>query len=974
MNKKLTHLVFVVSTLFLLSLKSCANSETLKVGVFGNNYHWYFIYPGKDNTLHTKDDIITDGELHLPSNRTVELILDSSDYLYAFKIPSLNVGQIAIPSIIQKTTFVTSSSGKVKIEGDQLCGLLHPGLMSSLVMEDNEDFNSWLKHQAKQKIKIPKEKKKRGKSRATKNIRKERAFDPPFLNKLGDFNLTDQNGKDFGSEELKGRVWIANFIFTRCANTCPIQTRQLSLLQDRLKNLDIPQYVKLISFSIDSEFDKPAVLAEYAQNTQANNAHWKFLTGDKEKIWSLGQKEFNLPIGKNQNDEANLYFHSSKFILIDQNHYIRGYFNSLDKNGINELIAAIEKIFAPEKSATMQTMIYPPDAVELAELDKRKKDQYNAVKDIEIYSDFIFENKLKDSNIAFRHRIVDDGGKYHKAVHYDHGNGVSIADIDLDGYFDIYFVNQVGSNQLWRNKGDGTFENITDDAGVAVKDAISVAASFADIDNDGDDDLYVTIVMEGNRLFENIGGRFKDISKASGTNHVAHSSGAVFFDYNRDGLLDLFLTNVGRYTHDEKQQVSDDVTTLYYEEGSFNYYVGQNNAFAGHLNPDFNEINRLFKNKGGGQFVDVTDQIGLSDTTWSGDASVSDVDRDGWLDLYVLNMQGDDQFYINNEGTKFINKTEQFFSKTPWGSMGIKFFDYNNDQRFDLFITDMHSDMISRIEYDKEKTKSLLPGMDSYIATEGMSILGNAFYERKNGLAFQEVSDQIGAENYWPWGFSVDDINADGYEDVFIASSMNYPFRYGVNSMLLNDRGSKFVDAAFVLNIEPRINNRLTTAWFELDCKKTDKEHKLCQDRQDHFIVMATLGTRSSAIVDIDLDGDLDIITNDFNSEPMILISNLSEKKKINYLKIKLKGSKSNKSGIGAVVTVKAGNLTSMKQNDGKSGYLSQSSMPLYFGLGDYQSADEIEILWPSGTKQTVEGPVQSNQLITISENETVKN
>ena len=116
-------------------------------------------------------------------------------------------------------------------------------------------------------------------------------------------------------------------------------------------------------------------------------------------------------------------------------------------------------------------------------------------------------------------------GKTYKAAHYDHGNGIAVADVDGDGLLDIYFVNQVGGNQLWRNIGGGKFEDITAAAGVAVPDKVSVSASFADIDNDGDADLYVTTVRGGNVLFENDGhGRFRDISAASGLNYVGHSS------------------------------------------------------------------------------------------------------------------------------------------------------------------------------------------------------------------------------------------------------------------------------------------------------------------------------------------------------------------------------------------------------------------------------------------------------------------
>ena len=208
----------------------------------------------------------------------------------------------------------------------------------------------------------------------------------------------------------------------------------------------------------------------------------------------------------------------------------------------------------------------------------------------------------------------------------------------------------------------------------------------------------------------------------------------------------------------------------------------------------------------------------MKDESWSGAASPIDVNEDGWLDLYVLNMQGHDQYYENVEGKHFVDKSREVFPKTPWGSMGVKVFDYNNDGKMDLYITDMHSDMSENIGVEREKLKSRMQWSEEFLRSGGNSIFGNAFYRNRGDGHFEEISDQIGAENYWPWGFSVGDLNADGYEDVFIASSMNYPFRYGVNSVLLNNRSERFLDSEFILGVEPRRDGRTAQPWFELDC------------------------------------------------------------------------------------------------------------------------------------------------------------
>jgi len=611
----------------------------------------------------------------------------------------------------------------------------------------------------------------------------------------------------------------------------------------------------------------------------------------------------------------------------------------------------------------------PPDLINPLWLKSRGEAQLQSVSKLDVFYDFKFSDRIEESGIRFRHKIVADAGKDFKLVHYDHGNGIAIADVDGDGLYDIYFVSQVGGNELWRNRGGGRFENITNTAGVAVSVRVCVSASFADIDNDGDPDLYVTSVRGGNVLFENDGtGKFRDISKQSGLDYKGHSSGAVFFDYDRDGLLDLFLTNVGRYTTDVLAILSSDSTSG--QEGvRYSYYIGIKDAFLGHLKPELSERSILFKNMGNNRFVDSSNAVGLIHSGWSGDASPIDVNEDGWPDLYVLNMQGNDEYYENVKGEHFVKKSREVFPKTPWGSMGIKVFDYNNDGRMDIYVTDMHSDMWEEIGPEREKLKPRMEVVpdNSELGTNGTSLFGNAFYQNEGSERFKEVSDLIGAENYWPWGLSVGDLNADGYEDVFIASSMSFPFRYGVNSVLLNNRG-KFFDSEFILGVEPRRGGRTATPWFELDCSGNDQGNRFCRGQKGRLVIWGAVGTRSSAIFDLDNDGDLDIVTNDFHSEPMVLISNLTEKKQIHYLKVKLIGTKSNRSGLGAVVKVRVGSQTYTQVLDGKSGYLSQSLYPLYFGLGESKSVDQLEVLWPSSQKQVLSGPIKINSLIGVKE------
>ena len=196
------------------------------------------------------------------------------------------------------------------------------------------------------------------------------------------------------------------------------------------------------------------------------------------------------------------------------------------------------------------------------------------------------------------------------------------------------------------------------------------------------------------------------------------------------------------------------------------------------------------------------------DFSWSGDASPMDGNDDGWPDLYVLNMQGNNEYYENAGGTRFVRRSREVFPRTSWGAMGIRVFDFDNDGRMDIFITDMHSDMSQEVGPEHEREKSHMVWSEEIRGDGTASIWGNSVFHNEGGGRFREVSDAVNFEMYWPWGLSTGDLNADGFEDVFITAGMNYPYRYATNSLKLNDRGKRFVDAEFVLGVEPRRGGR----------------------------------------------------------------------------------------------------------------------------------------------------------------------
>jgi hypothetical protein len=321
--------------------------------------------------------------------------------------------------------------------------------------------------------------------------------------------------------------------------------------------------------------------------------------------------------------------------------------------------------------------------------------------------------------------------------------------------------------------------------------------------------------------------------------------------------------------------------------------------------------------------------------------------------------------------------------------MGVAALDWNGDGLLDLFVTDMHTDMSSELRPEDERRKHDPKTMftQRFLATDGNHVLGNALFANQGNGRFKEVSDAANVETGWPWGPSVGDLNADGWPDLFVAAGMNFPFRYHGSDVLLNEGGKRFANAEFILGVEPR--PRMVRPWFDLDCDGADATHDICKGEQEpiltddprspeqrkkgaarhgRVIVWASRASRSAAILDLDGDGDLDVVTNNYGDVPQVLISDLAQRGPVHFLKVRLVGQRSNHDGIGALVTVRAAGRAQLQANDGKSGYLAQSVMPLYFGLGTATQANSITVKWPTGKEQVVRGPLRSGSTVVVKE------
>src|SRR2546427_679863 len=430
-----------------------------------------------------------------------------------------------------------------------------------------------------------------------------------------------------------------------------------------------------------------------------------------------------------------------------------------------------------------------------------------------------FQERAREAGIAFRmHSLPKEQGEPFHINLYDHGSGLAVGDYDNDGREDIYFLNQLGPNALYRNVGDGSFVDATAKAGVAIGNRISVGATFADYDNDGWTDLFVTTTRGGNVLFHNRrDGTFEDVTAAAGLSHVGHSQTPVFFDYDNDGDLDLYLTNTAQWTTD----VFDSATRAF--EGK---------ADLGTTMTTPKEFNILYRNNGDGTFTDVTDRAGLRGRGWAGDVAVFDYDEDGFLDLFVPSMFGRGQLYTNSGHGTFTDVTAQTLGRTPYGAIGCKAFDYDGDGRLDLDGVGLRSDMWMGLDAEHRSlavarqtqhqrflsplgptVNEAAPGFTQTVrqlfATLGEDydalLFGNALYRNLGQGKFTETAGAAGLETLWPWGAATGDFDNDGHEDVFIPSGMGYPFYYWPNQLMMNNGDGTFRDPADVLGIQPPV-------------------------------------------------------------------------------------------------------------------------------------------------------------------------
>lgn len=546
---------------------------------------------------------------------------------------------------------------------------------------------------------------------------------------------------------------------------------------------------------------------------------------------------------------------------------------------------------------------------------------------------FHYTEIAAEAGVDFVHRAPElDPRIAHVSPHVAGlGAAVSIADADLDGRPDIYLVTgRFGEpNALYRNEGDGTFTDVGEDAGVArvnePGEGASMGSVWGDIDNDGDEDLFV--YRWGHQLLlENLAAdtgelRFRDVSEAAGLHDWMNANGAVWFDYDRDGLLDLYIAN---YFRDDVDLWNLTSTRIMQESFEF-----ANNGGA----------NRLYRNLGGLRFEDVTDRMGVGSTRWSLAAAAADLDDDGWPDLYLANDYGPEELFLNREGQRFELLRGAGLDDDSKSGMSVSFGDIHGRGLLDVFVTN-----ISEPGY-------LLQGNNMRV-----NLLGEM------GM-FLEVAEGPVADAGWAWGAQFGDVDNDGDDDLwitngFISDSTERDYWYGM-SKIAGATGAIFEDAA---NWPPMGDASLSGF---------DRSRLLVNNGTGLFTdVAATVGVedvfdgRAVAFADLFGRGVLDAVVANQNG-PALIYRNQVEPGR-GWIAFELTGTRSNRSAIGAEVIVELGERKQRRVVDGGMGFCSQNDRRLHFGLGRAGAPARVEIRWPSGTVQVLESPEPNTRHVIV--------
>lgn len=504
--------------------------------------------------------------------------------------------------------------------------------------------------------------------------------------------------------------------------------------------------------------------------------------------------------------------------------------------------------------------------------------------------------------------------------------GAAVLDFDGDGREDL-FVPGGDGNRLYRNLGDGRFEDVAEKAGVAGQKGEGIGALAFDSDEDGDQDLYVTYLLAPNLLYRNRGnGTFEEVGVPAGVALNDYSTSAAALDYDRDGDADLYVLVYGRPGRGPN--------------------VPANNAPPNHL----------FRNEGNGRFTDVTKESGTGDTGWGLALQSADLDGDLWPDLYVANDFGVNAYYRNNRDGTFTNAAGPAEVKDAGFGMGVTVDDYDGDGRLDFYVSN-YSYPLNWFLRDRRFPMPSFPySLFRPLVWRRLKALsrGSSLFRPTSGGKFERTSDEADVWNTsWSWGCVFVDGDLDGRADIFVVNGM----ATGKNPR------EREVDFWNLMSREFRkMEKGIATSDFgdESLVGRPPKRFYRNLDGRRFAEVAAVTGLESSAnqrgvvVLDAESDGDPDLFATGFLQPPALWVNRNPSRART--LVLTLQGlstaktrHRSTRDALGAVVTVEAGGLRRAQVVSAGYSFLSSGSKSLFFGLGDRDRADRVTIRWPSG-------------------------
>ena len=561
--------------------------------------------------------------------------------------------------------------------------------------------------------------------------------------------------------------------------------------------------------------------------------------------------------------------------------------------------------------------------------------------------------RMEQTGITFENRIFEqDAFNVLEYEYFYNGAGVAAGDLNQDGLVDLYFTANMAADQLYLNRGNWSFEEITQQAGIIHQPAWTTGVTMADVNGDGLLDIYVcrsgnvATDLRRNSLYINQGNlTFKDEAASYGLDDASYSNHATFFDYDNDGDLDMYLLNhsIRRYSH----FVVD-------------YMRSQRDSLAG---------DKLFRNDGT-KFTDVSEEAGIIGNPLSYGLSVvvSDMNGDLWPDLYVSNDYiEDDYLYINQQDGTFSESIRSYLTHTPYASMGADIADINNDLQPDIFTLDMLAE-------DNYRQK-VLKGPENYKFYTQLRIDG--FHEQymrnmlhlRRGPDYVEIGQLAGVSNTdWSWAALIVDLDRDLQKDLIVTNGYlrDYTDLDFLSTTLPNASRQAQIQGEAVSGLE-MVNQMPTTRVPNYVFRGTNG----LQFQNVTTDWGLELPTHSNGITLADLDGDLDldIVISNLNQEVLLYRNEAEEQGRGGTLRIILKGPEGNEYGIGAKILLHGDGKSIMQEAFFVRGYLSSLEPALYFGTGEWDQAD-IEIHWPDGRFQLLE-KVDTGQTIEIYHSES---